>query len=314
MRVLVTGSKGVIGTKLVELLKKRRFEVFGIDLYHCEEIYGHNLGKIKDSYSRCDISEFRQIEGVVKYFKPDFVFNLAAEFGRWNGERFYEQVWKTNAIGLKHIIRLQEEHGFKLIHCSSSEVYGDYQGVMYEDVLSDTPIAQLNDYAMSKRVNEQQVQNSRTQFGTKTVLTRIFNTYGPGEWFHPFRSVNCIFTYNLLNKSPITVFRGHTRSSTYIDDAVRAIANIADNFKDGELYNITSAQEHTIESLVEMILKHTGARRQLVNYVDHHEILTTISKKTNNDKAVRDLDFSASVSLDKGVKLTVKWMKDYYKL
>ena len=102
---------------------------------------------------------------------------------------------------MKNIIRLQEEIGFKLVHCSSSEVYGDYRNVMYEELLDNVAINQMNDYAMSKRVNEMQIKNSNTMFNTESVVVRIFNTYGPGEWYHPFRSVNCLFTYNLLNVS-----------------------------------------------------------------------------------------------------------------
>ena len=196
MKILVTGVLGVIGSKLEEILKIRGHEVFGVDLYHTSRVYGHGLGKVKsDDYFRCDIGEFRQIEQVIEYVKPDLIYNCAAEFGRWNGENFYEKVWKSNVIGMKHIIRLQEKHGFKLVHCSSSEVYGDYEGVMYEDVLNETPIIQMNDYAMSKRVNEMQIHSSRSQFGTNSVMVRFFNTYGPGEWYHPFRSVNCLFTY-----------------------------------------------------------------------------------------------------------------------
>ena len=51
----------------------------------------------------------------------------AAEFGRWNGEDFYETLWRTNAVGTKNVIRLQERLKFRLIHFSSSEVYGDWQ-------------------------------------------------------------------------------------------------------------------------------------------------------------------------------------------
>jgi nucleoside-diphosphate-sugar epimerase len=39
----------------------------------------------------------------------DLVYHCAAEFGRWNGEDFYEQLWRTNAVGTKNVIRLQEE-------------------------------------------------------------------------------------------------------------------------------------------------------------------------------------------------------------
>jgi len=315
MKILVTGVLGVIGSKLEEILKIRGHDVFGVDLFHTNRIYGHGMGKVKgDDYFRCDIGEFRQIEQVIEYVKPDLVYNCAAEFGRWNGENFYEKVWKSNVIGMKHIIRLQEKHGFKLVHCSSSEVYGDYEGVMYEDVLSQTPIIQMNDYAMSKRVNEMQVHNSRSQFGTNTVMVRFFNTYGPGEWYHPFRSVNCLFTYNLLHKKPITVFKGHSRTSTYIYDSVRTLANIADNFIDGETYNIASDQEHTIENLAELLVKYTKADPALVDYREHSEVLTTKHKHVDASKSVRDLDHKNTVSLEEGVWETVQWMKEHYRL
>lgn len=315
MQVLVTGVKGVVGSKLAEILKERGHDVFGIDLFHSNERYGHGLGKVpNENYFRCDISEYRQILDIINHVKPDIVFNCAAEFGRWNGEHFYENVWKSNAIGLKNIIRLQEQNNFKLVHCSSSEVYGDYRDVMYEDILEKIPVNQMNDYAISKKVNEMQIKNSREQFGTQSVVVRIFNTYGPGEWYHPFRSVNCLFTYNLLHGRPITVYKGHTRTSTYIYDCVRTLANIIDNFKDGETYNIASKHNHTIEDLVDIILEETGADSSLVTYNDSMEIMTTKDKFVNSDKADKDLNHVDSIDLKSGVKSTVEWMREYYNL
>jgi dTDP-glucose 4,6-dehydratase len=315
VKILVTGVKGVVGSKLSEILQKKGHDVFGVDLFHSEERYGHGLGKVpNENYFRCDISEYRQILDVLEHVNPDAVYNCAAEFGRWNGEHFYENVWKSNAIGLKNIIRIQEQKKFKLVHCSSSEVYGDYRDVMYEDVLDKVPVNQMNDYAISKKVNEMQIKNSREQFGTESVVVRIFNTYGPGEWYHPFRSVNCLFTYNLLHGRPITVYKGHTRTSTYIYDCVRTLANIVDNFKDGETYNIASKHNHTIEDLVEIILEETGADPSLVTYDDSMEIMTTKDKFVNSDKADDDLSHVDSISLKLGVRATVEWMREYYKL
>ena len=174
MKILVTGSLGVIGSKLINVLKNNGHTVFGLDLMHTNCIYGHGLGKVKnEDYFRCDISEYRQLKYIIDYVKPDLVYNCAAEFGRWNGEHFYEQLWKTNAIGTKNIIRLQEDKGFKLIHCSSSEVYGDYPEVMFEDVIDKVVIDQMNDYAMTKKVNEMQIKNSRSLYGTETVVVRL---------------------------------------------------------------------------------------------------------------------------------------------
>jgi dTDP-glucose 4,6-dehydratase len=315
MKILITGVLGVIGSKLEEILIAKGHKLFGVDLFHADKEYGHGLGKIEnDNYFRCDISQYRQIKEVIDYVKPDLVYNCAAEFGRWNGEYFYEQVWMTNAIGTKNIIRLQEKSGFKLVHCSSSEIYGGYNGIMYEDVTKKVPIAQMNDYAMSKMVNEMQVSNSIEMYKTETVIVRIFNTYGPGEWYHPFRSVNCVFCYNLLHGRAITVFRGHSRTSTYIYDAVNTISHIVDNFKSGEIYNIAGSEKHTIERLVEIVLEKSGADSELVRYEDVHEILTTVDKNVNTSKASTELQHKDSVSLEEGVENTIKWMREYYDL
>jgi len=313
VKILITGILGVVGSKLEEILLERGHEVFGVDLRHANRRYGHGLGMLdNENYFRCDIGEYRQIEDVVNHVEPDAVYNCAAEFGRWNGEYFYENVWKTNAIGMKNIIRLQEKKKFKLIHCSSSEVYGDYHDVMYEDVINKIPIEQMNDYAMSKRINEMQINNSRIQYGTESVVVRLFNTYGPGEWYHPFRSVNCVFTYKLLHGLPITVYRGHSRTSTYVYDCVRTLANIVDNFKSGEVYNIASKNNHTIEHLADLILSESCADPSLVTYVTNNEILTTKDKFVDAKKAENDLEHFESVSLEEGVSKTVGWMREYY--
>jgi len=314
LNILITGSEGVVGSKLREVLKERGHTVFGCDLHHTDHLYGHRLGAIdEDNYFRCDISEYRQISELIDYVKPDLVYNCGAEFGRWNGESFYEKVWKTNAVGTKNIIRLQERDRFKLVHTSSSEVYGNYEGIMYEDVTNEVPIVQMNDYAMSKRVNEMQIMNSKIMYDTETVVVRLFNTYGPREWYHPFRSVNCIFTYKLLHGFPIVVYKGHGRTSTYIDDCVRTLANISDNFQAGQTYNIASDQHHSIEYLVECILNETQAPKDLVVCKEHPEILTTKDKKVDASKAQKELGHVDKVSLEEGVNLTVKWMREYYK-
>ena len=67
------------------------------------------------------LPRYRQLERVFDKLGPfDYVYHCAAEFGRWNGEDFYENLWRTNAVGTKNMIRLQEDRGFRLIHFSSS--------------------------------------------------------------------------------------------------------------------------------------------------------------------------------------------------
>jgi len=316
-KILVTGGVGAVGTYLVKELRSRGHEVFVADHKHTRET----------NYARCDVGEFRQVErlwsgggweqgSLAKPHKFDVVYHLAAEFGRWNGEDYYENVWRTNAVGTKNILRMQEREGFKAVYFSSSEVYGDYEGVMSEDVLDRVEIKQMNDYAMSKWVNEMQILNSATQYKSKSVRVRLFNTYGPGEYYSPYRSVICLFCYRILHDIPIQVYSGYKRTSTFITDMARTLSNISDKFKPGEVYNIGGEDFHTIEDVAEIVLRLTGKqkrRKQLVK-VTGDEMLTTRTKQVDCAKARRELGHKTTVTLEEGIGQTIEWMRDVYRV
>jgi dTDP-glucose 4,6-dehydratase len=199
------------------------------------------------------------------------------------------------------------------IDFSSSEVYGDWPDLMVESVMDEHEIKQRNYYAVTKWVNEMQIHNSAQQFVTECVIVRLFNTYGPGEYYSPYRSVSCRFLYCALNGLPWTVFSGHSRTSPYLADTVRTLCNIVDNFKPSETYNIGGKNQHTIEELSDAILKVTGADPALVEYRDS-EILTTHHKGVNVRKALRDLKHEASNSLEDGLRIMTEWMRRVYNL
>lgn len=170
----------------------------------------------------------------------------------------------------------------------------------------------MNDYAISKWVNEMQIANSAIQFGTESVIVRIFNTYGPGEYYSPYRSVNCRFIYCALAGIPWLVYKGYTRTSTFLADSVRTLCNIVDNFIPGRTYNIGGDQYHTIEEFSNLVLKVTGADPALVEYRDT-EVLTTRHKKVDISAAIRDLNHKTTVTLEEGILQTVNWMREVYK-
>ncbi|HTG86647.1 MAG TPA: NAD(P)-dependent oxidoreductase [Pyrinomonadaceae bacterium] len=316
MHILVTGGLGTVGAGLIQELRGRGHHVVSCDLHHQPDEIGFSLRTDVEAplYARCDVGEFRQLERVFERCGPfDYVYHCAAEFGRWNGEDFYETLWQTNAIGTKNVIRLQERLRFRLIHFSSSEVYGDWPELMVETVMDEYEIKQLNDYAMTKWVNEMQIRNSAAQYGTESVVVRLFNTYGPGEHYSPYRSVNCRFLYCALHGLPWTVFRGHSRTSTYLADTVRTVANISDNFLPGETYKIGGTDLHTIEELSDVVLQVTGASRALVHHQES-EILTTKLKQVDTSKSVRDLNHKNSYSLEEGMRLTADWMRRVYQV
>lgn len=314
LTILVTGGLGAVGSYLVPELERRGHRVFVADIRH-----HHNA----PNYARCDVGEFRQVERLwsgggwpqgytARPHRFDIVYHLAAEFGRWNGEDYYENLWMTNAIGTKNILRMQEREGFKAVYFSSSEVYGDYDGTMSEEVMDTVEIKQLNDYAMSKWVNEMQVLNSAAQYKTPSVRVRLFNTYGPGEYYSPYRSVICLFCYRALHDIPYTVYRGHKRTSTYVTDMSRTLANISANFKGGGVYNIGGTDFHDIETCSRLILKTLRKSDRLVTYRES-EILTTRRKLVDCTRATTDLGHRTTVPLEEGIRRTLAWMQEVYK-
>jgi dTDP-glucose 4,6-dehydratase len=302
MRILVTGGMGTVGRPLVKELKIRGHEVFACDLAH----------SYQDWYRRCDISEFHELIDLFDNLPPiELVYHAAAEFGRHNGERYSARLWKTNVVGTKHMLRLQRELGFRMVFFSSSEIYGDYDGVMHEDVPVKYPIRLLNDYAMTKWVSEMMIMNETEAWGNEIVRVRLFNTYGPGEYFTPFRSVIARFCYYAIHGRPYVVYRNHKRSFIYIDDAVNTLANITDHFKPGEVYNIGSTKLYSIEELSDKILRLTGRHENLAHF-QNQELLTTKQKIVDTVRASEDLDHKITVDIDEGLTRTIEWMRQVY--
>ncbi len=303
MRVLVTGGLGTIGSCLVSELRAREHEVFLLDLAHHHDA----------QYFKCDVSSYAQLKRVFDSHEYDAVYHLAAEFGRWNGEDYYDTLWRSNVIGTKNMIRFQERKKFRMVFFSSSEVYGDWEETMSEDVMDKYEIKQLNDYAMTKWVGEMQVLNSAAQFGTETVRVRLFNVYGPGEHYSPYRSAICKFIYHALHGLPYNVYLNHHRTSTYITDVARTLANIIDRFQPGEVYNLGGNEYHDMKEVSDLILKLAGRDESIVNYIEN-EPFTTRDKKIDVAKALKFLDHTYTIGLEEGIANTIEWMKGVYNI
>lgn len=313
-QVLVTGAMGVVGQALTRELRDRGYHVVGVDLSHGLDEVAFQVRQDDPSpaYVRCDVAEYRELARVCDLMPFDFVYHAAAEFGRWSGEDWYERVWRTNCIGTRHMLEMQREHGFRCVYFSSSEVYGDLSGVMTEGA-TERGCVQLNDYAISKWANELQVRNQAQQHGTESVVVRLFNTYGPGEYYSPYRSVVCRMCYCAVRGLPFVVHRGHERSHLWIGDCVRALANLADDgrFHPGQVYNICSMAMQSIEALAARVFETAGAAAELVSYVDT-EPMTVRTKRADNAAARHDLGFEETVDLDEGIRRTVEWMRRVY--
>jgi dTDP-glucose 4,6-dehydratase len=302
-KILVTGARGTLGRPLVDELRRRGHDVWGCGLRHDAD----------PQSIRADIRAYRQLEQVLARTGPvEFVYHLAAEFGRLNGEEYYESLWSTNVIGTRHVLELQRQHGFRLIFASSSEIYGDrHEDILHEDIPLQRSIIQHNDYATTKWVNEIQIMNFEKRYESPIVRLRFFNAYGPGEYYHHYRSVIALFSYRALSDLPYTVYRGYNRVFMYIDDFIPTLANVCENFQPGEVYNIGGSEFRSVESASRLILEHLGKDDSLVEYLpeDAHNVQ---NKRPDISRAAEAFGHNPVVRLEEGIPRTIDWMRAVY--
>src|SRR5215510_15767906 len=296
-KILITGVMGTLGRPLKRELEQRGHDVWGLDLQH----------QADQKYFRADIASYRQLERAFEQ-DYDYVYHLAAEFGRINGEEYYDTLWQTNVIGTRNILEIQKKKQFKLIFASSSEIYGDkHAAILSEDLPLQQSIIQHNDYAVTKWVNEIQVMNFEKRFGNPIVRLRFFNAYGPGEYYHNYRSVVCLFAYRALHRIPYDVYLGYHRVFLYIDDFIPTLTNVVENFVPGEVYNIGGDEFRSVKELSDLILKTLRTNDSIVNYLpeDKHNVL---NKKPSIEKARRTFGHNPKITLEQGVPATLDWM------
>ena len=305
LRILVIGAEGVIGNKLCDKLEKSSANtVIRADIMHTH----------RDNYHRVNIANFRQIDKLLKDTNPDIVYLLAAEFGRENGESFYEQVWDSNCKGTQHILEIQKDLDFKLIFASSSEVYGELKGE--RNIESEEIDPAHNTYALSKYVGEKLIRNYHERCDTKTMTLRIFNMYGEGEYYTPYRSVVCKFCYNALKWRSFTVYMNHHRSFIYQADVIKTLAACSRKFKANEIVNIGGSEYRSVEELADIVLDSVDASvwyRKCIEYVPEDKY-NVINKRPDNRKAEKLLGHNPTTPLEIGVPNYIRWLRKVYEI
>ncbi len=211
MKILIIGSAGNIGSKLVPFLKS-----LGHEVYECDIKQDH-----RKNYTVIDIVSPTDLFGVFKKFAPDVVFNLAAMVSRVTCESSPELTISTNVSGLNNVIQLCKYFNSKLISFSTSEVYGNIGGVLRED----RELKPNNIYGLSKMLGEELVKYE-VKNGLKAIIVRPFMFYDEDETLGAHRSAMIRFAESLIKKQKITVHKDSGRSWLHIRDGVKILEKL----------------------------------------------------------------------------------------
>lgn len=162
MRILVTGSNGLLGQKLTALLQDDK------DVFLIATARGKSAVKInRGEYHPMDISNRDNVESVLRLTKPDVIINTAAMTQVDDCETQRDVCWKANVTSVEHLVRYCQSLHIHLIHVSTDFIFDGTHGPLDENAKPNP----VNYYGESKLAAEKVIQNSTITWAIlRTVL------------------------------------------------------------------------------------------------------------------------------------------------
>ena len=271
-KILVTGGAGFIGSHLVERLINLKYKVMVVD--NLKTIGGIPYINPKCFFIKGNILENKILKKIEKW-KPKIIFHLAAQSG---GESAYDDPkydYLTNGYGTYLISLLSKKIKVELlVYTSSVAVYGSSRNKIFEN----STINPQSIYGISKYVGEMFIRQILYSTNIRTVIFRLFNTFGPGENLNFLKKgMVSIYASYLWKNKPITVkgSLSRFRNFNYIDDCVNILLKSIDNknFNKNETFNLTSSKLIKIKDLIKLMLN--------INNKKNHKII--IKSETKGD-------------------------------
>jgi NAD dependent epimerase/dehydratase len=307
-KILVTGADGFIGSHLTELLLDRGYEVRALAQYNSFNHWGWledipsnpkleiEAGDVRDPYYCKEI-----VKGI------DVVFHLAALIAIPYSYVAPDSYVDTNVKGSLNICQAAKENGnIRVIHTSTSEVYGTAQYVPIDEKHILQP---QSPYSASKIGADAMAMSFYHAFSLPLTIARPFNTYGPRQ---SARAVIPTIITQIANKTK-KIKLGDTRPTrdfNYVEDTCRGFIELANCAKAvGEVVNIGSNQEISILDIFDLIKELMGSDVEIEG--DEQRMRPMNSEVfrlcCDNTKINRLTNYKPKYSLREGLQKTIAW-------
>ena len=321
-KLIVTGGLGFIGSNLIELLLKKNFYVINLD----KVTYSSNFYNIKEfkkskryKFLKYDIKD-KKLKNIIFKYKPDGIFNLAAETHVDRSIDKPESFIQSNIVGVFNLLECFKEYSKKyksrLIHVSTDEVYGD---ILKGRSSESYPYQPSSPYAASKAASDHLVNSYIRTYKIPAMVTNCSNNYGPKQ--HPEKLIPKLI-YNILNNKSLPIYGNgkNSREWIYVKDHCEALLKVFTKGKVGEFYNIGSNKnldnleisKKLINISNDIIKLGKNVKISFVKDRPGHDIRYAL----NSNKIKNKLGWYPKVDLNQGMKLTFNWYyknKSYYK-
>jgi len=311
MRMLITGGAGFIGSYLCEKYTKEGHTVVCLDNFLSGNLLNvrHLLGCKNFRLIKGDIRDFDLLERISR--DVDIIFHLAAQI---HVDRSYVEprlTYEINVMGTQNVLEVARIYDVKkVIHASTSEVYGSAQ---YVPIDEKHPLDAPHPYGASKIAADRMCYAYIRTYDMNISMLRFFNIFGPRQRDIGYGGVISIFTRRVLNNMPPVIYGDglQTRDYTYIEDAVRAFDLVLNNESRLEPINIGSGKQVSIIDVANMIINLCGKKGKIKPV--HVEPRIGEVKKLIADatKAKKLLGWEPKNSLKEGLKAFIQWYKKY---
>ena len=299
-KVTVTGGAGFLGSYVAKKLEERG----------CGSIF---VPRSKEY----DLVNYKACERVYKVSKPDIVIHLAARVGgiganRENpGKFFYENLM----MGVQMMDLGRQAGVEKFVAIGTICAYPKFTPVPFkeENLWNGYPEETNAPYGLAKKMLLVQAQAYRQQYGFNAIYLLPVNLYGPSDNFDPKSShvipaliKRCVDAIENKDRE-ITVWgTGQpTREFLYVEDAAEGILLAAEKYNKPDPVNLGAGFEISIKDLVDLIVKLTGFKGQVV--WDPSKPDGQPRRMLDTSRAKKEFGFKAETDFEAGLRKTIDW-------
>ncbi len=255
-RILVTGTGGLLGSKLVAQAR-RYFNV--VSTYRTETLFPNSV--------KMDVTKESDVRRVFNSFKPDVVIHAAAETNVDRCEADKKHAWRVNVGGTKNIADMSNVIGARMLYVSTDYVFSGEQG-LYTERDAPNPV---NHYGSTKLEGERYVTRTCRDY----TIARTSVLYG----HHPSKSNFAKWVIQTLRENePISVVDDHYNSPTLAGNLAEAILEMIQKNLDG-LYHTAGSERITRFDFAIQVAKNFDLDSSLIKPVRMSELKAWVAKR-----------------------------------
>ncbi|MGB7622850.1 MAG: NAD-dependent epimerase/dehydratase family protein [Terriglobia bacterium] len=305
-RVLVTGGAGFVGCNIVRLLLNSGASVTVLDDFYTGKEDNLPAAHPRLEVVRGSVTDFDLVRRVVK--NAQIVIHEAAR-NIIVSMRDPREDFEVNIGGtLNVLMAVREAEIRRMVYASSASIYGNPR---YLPINEEDSTNMLTPYSVSKYAGENYCKAFYESYAVSTAVVRYSNVYGIAQRpDNPYCGVVAKFFESAMAGQPLHIHGDgqQTRDFTFVEDVTEATLLAAVSPKaEGQVYNVATGHETSVDQLARMIVEVTGAKVEL-DFVDRRDIDNIRRRVLNIEKIRRDLRWIPSMTLERGLRRTYEWL------